>query len=254
MSFSTIILIAIVIAIVAVIFFGVSRRSDERVIPMIKASANGDINTVNNLLRQGVNPNGKDQQGNTPLFVAANYGQSAIVKLLLDHKAKVDVVTPPNRYTPLMMAVEYIDVVRLLIENGANVNLQSSSGETALMMACHETRDSEIVKLLLNHGAKVNVRASRGRTALWLASQKGKADMVSLLINAGADLESRYEDDDSTPLIEAASQGRANVVKLLLEKGANIDAKLNTGETAFHKAQGKQYNDVVELLKKVGAK
>ncbi|KAE9385780.1 ankyrin, partial [Gymnopus androsaceus JB14] len=58
-------------------------------------------------------------------------------------------------YTPLMIAAEigHLDVVSVLIEEGANVNAQSEDGSTALRQASQEGH-LEIVKLLLNHGAE----------------------------------------------------------------------------------------------------
>jgi hypothetical protein len=80
--------------------------------------------------------------------------------------------------TPLMYAAEVgsLDVMRLLIERGADVNAQNAFGSTALMWSAS---DPAKVRLLLDHGAQVNTAARSGRTALIIAAfTNPSADVV----------------------------------------------------------------------------
>jgi ankyrin repeat protein len=80
------------------------------------------------------------------------------------------------------------EIVELLIQNGANVNIQrdhSGGSWTPLLMACHHG-NKEIVELLLANGAELNIKNAAGKTALDLASQRNHTEIVELLKKHGA--------------------------------------------------------------------
>ena len=89
--------------------------------------------------------------------------------------------------TGLMYAINdgHTDIARLLIENGANVNIQNDDGYTALMYATM-MNNIDIVKLLLENGANVNIQNNRGSTALELAYSYNRENIAKLLIENGS--------------------------------------------------------------------
>ncbi len=95
--------------------------------------------------------------------------------------------------TPLITAIEngHIDIVSLLLERGAAVNIKKKDGPktgvTPLLVACRQG-SIEIVSLLLDRGADVNVKNKRGETPLIAACRKGRIDIVSLLLNRGVNV------------------------------------------------------------------
>lgn len=98
-----------------------------------------------------------------------------ITKLLIDNGANVNVRTV-NGKTPLQKAVEKnrVNIVNLLIRNGANVNaVYNSENRTALHLASRNGLD-KIVEALLGHGVSVNYQNKFGRTALLKAIEGGK--------------------------------------------------------------------------------
>ena len=82
---------------------------------------------------------------------------------------------------------------KILIENGANVNVADDIGETALMVASAND-DLETIKLLIQHGADVNAKDEDGETALMVASQNGHLATVNFLIEKGADVNAKDSD------------------------------------------------------------
>jgi ankyrin repeat protein len=81
-----------------------------------------------------------------------------------------------------------MNIVRLLLENGASVNHRDGYGQTALMRASRKGH-TDVVKLLLEHGADVNIVSTDedAATALHFASEEGKINVVKLLLQSCAD-------------------------------------------------------------------
>jgi hypothetical protein len=136
--------------------------------------------------------NGKYSNGlrrNALMYASASEnGNLEIVKLLLDNGAAVNGVDSTGM-TALMLAAErgHLQIVILLLDNGAAVNDVDSTGMTALMLAA-ERGHLQIVILLLDNGAAVNDVDSTGMTALMLAAEAGHLQIVILLLNSGANI------------------------------------------------------------------
>ena len=121
---------------------------------------------------------------------------------------------------------KYVEVVRLLINNGADVDhfLNKKNGSTALTYAA-ERGDIEMVRLMINNEADVHhVLKKNGSTALTFAADKGHVEVVRLLIDKGANVNQATK-DGSTPLSYAAEQGHREIVKLLLANDADPEKK-----------------------------
>jgi Ankyrin repeats (3 copies)/Ankyrin repeat len=140
--------------------------------------------------------------------------------------------------------------VKMLIKSGINLNIKYKFyGWTALHYAV-EFGKLDIVKALINAGADLNTRNIYGRTALHLAACGIKLDIVKALINAGADLNAK-EEDGWTALHLAACYGNLDIVKALINAGADLNTQTSYGRTALHLAVGK--DDIIKVLKDAGA-
>jgi ankyrin repeat protein len=112
-----------------------------------------------------------------------------VARLLLERGAEVDALGFLGRTALHYAAIAgRVEVLSLLLQNGADSRRADNEGCTALMLAA-EAREVEIVRLLLENmgGRGLDVRDEEGRTALWLACHFGNLEMVSALLLAGAD-------------------------------------------------------------------
>lgn len=159
-----------------------------------------------------------------------------IVRVLIDKGANVN--TPSRSETALMRAAGkgYADIVRLLLSKGADVNVNTDDG-TPLMVAVRRGQ-TEIMKLLLAAGADVKTVHRMGDQVLAMAArqrnyrnptEEPNAEVVQLLLAHGADPTARGE-WKRTALMSANTAAK---VQLLLAKGAEIDAKDEYGQTAL---------------------
>ncbi len=129
--------------------------------------------------------------GWTPLHLAAFFGHPELAKALLNRGAKIDArSTNAMKNTPLHAAAagRSVNVMRLLLENGADVNALQQGGWTALHSAA-QTGDREMAEVLLTAGASVAARADNNQCALDLALSHGHGEVVDLLQKSGAQLQ-----------------------------------------------------------------
>jgi ankyrin repeat protein len=143
------------------------------------------------------------------------------------------------------------DVVELLLEYGANVNVQDNDKKTPLHIACCKN-DFKIAELLLEHGANVNVQSKKGgNTPLHYACRRGNVETVKLLLEYGADVNVQNK-DEVTPLHIVCKRNNIEIVELLLKEDANINVQEEYGDTPLCKACRKGNVEIVELLLKYG--
>uniref|UniRef100_A0A061RZB8 Ankyrin repeat-containing protein n=1 Tax=Tetraselmis sp. GSL018 TaxID=582737 RepID=A0A061RZB8_9CHLO len=149
--------------------------------------------------------------------------------------------------TPLLAAVESCkaDVVKFLLEAGADPNLTTRKGNTPLRAAVL-LGDADSLLALVHNGADVNLETARG-TPLTTACGQSDVDMVSLLLDKGACLHMEAR-SGTTPLIAAAREDAFAVVKLLLDRGADPNQTNKDGNTAIDVAQAKAFPKTLSLL------
>ncbi|MGD8808259.1 MAG: ankyrin repeat domain-containing protein [Gammaproteobacteria bacterium] len=160
--------------------------------PLAAAARQGDRQTVEALLQQGLDVDGWDTGGTPALHWAVRVADAELVDLLLGAGADVN---GTNRYgqAPIHVAVQYrhAGMLRKLLAAGADIESADASGEPPLLMATRvDARD--IVEELLAEGAAVDARDSvYGQSALMLAVREEHADLVERLLAAGADVDAQ---------------------------------------------------------------
>ncbi len=191
--------------------------------------------------------NNIDNGGNTALIIASTNCHIECIKLLIENGADVNIGNIEGD-TPLIFAssIDHIECVKLLIEKGAIIDKANKASLTSLLWASRE--DSiECVKLLIEKGADINKTDKDNNTSLILASTYGHIECVKLLIENRADI-NNTDKDGNTSLTLASSNGHFECVKLLIEKGAIIDKPNKYYITPLLWASREGYNECVKLL------
>ena len=214
----------------------------------------GDVGRVEQLLESGVDVDAKDADGKTALCWTVPENQVAVARVLLANGA--DVNAKGNGNTLLLTALwhGYDEMATLFAGAGAWSDVQHSvTGETPLEMAAY-MGFADVVKVLLNQGADVNATTTTGRkrSAMHRGVWSGSSDVVALLIGHGADLEVRGIHGE-TPLHAAAGERDPNIARLVIEQGVSLNEKDERGQTPLDWALDRENKTVVELLLAGGA-
>uniref|UniRef100_A0A8C5T7M2 Ankyrin repeat domain 27 n=1 Tax=Malurus cyaneus samueli TaxID=2593467 RepID=A0A8C5T7M2_9PASS len=141
----------------------------------------------------GLGVNVSNQEGFTPLHMAALHGHGELVSLLLRHGASAS-ARNAKLAAPLHLACQkgHLQVVKCLMDYNAKQNKKDIYGNTPLIYACSNGH-YETTALLLQHGASVNLANAKGNTALHEAAAGGSEELVALLLRSGAATHLRNE-------------------------------------------------------------
>lgn len=191
------------------------------------------------LIIAGADINLKDYQNSTLLILSAISIDTEMMEQLMGKDADFDEGNS--------------EIVRLLIDCGADVNVQNQAGMTALMFVAF-SGDIGLVELLIDNGANVDLTQGDGGTALFYAVFQGHTEIVKLLLDSGAKININ-DNTGKAPLIAAAKSPYSSIemARLLIDKGAEVDSKDNYGKTALFYAARSDRRKIVELLINNGA-
>ena len=240
----------------------------------------GLFDEAEQMLEKGVDANQYNFFTESALYTAVEFGYTDIVKLLLDHGARVESIFSDMDYfeaTLLNRAIEkgFDDIVIMLLDADADISAVGGAERMAALHSAASNGRTEIVRTLIQRGADINQKSEReGLTPLCYAASGGHADVIRLLVEKGADIndgpkESIYR---FTPLVisminhhvyaantlielgakvdfaSAVQLFRFDDMKKSLEQGQNIHALVNEYESALHFAAHYGLNDVVQYL------
>jgi ankyrin repeat protein len=236
----------------------------EGVTPLISAIFNAHFDVAKYMLEKGANMDRWDWWGRTPLYLAVDYNT-------LPHGGRPD--------QPSLDETLPIDIVRILLEKGANPNPQLKLaipyratgadrgadgmlgiGTTPLLRAA-KAQDAAAIKLLLEHGALIDLPNNQGMVPILAAAGIGSSDRdtrgnyraadiqenaiasLELLLQHGAQVNARAGRQEQTPVQGAALWGWTKVVTFLIDKGANVNLADSRGLTALDYAMGRGANN-----------
>jgi hypothetical protein len=227
--------------------------------------ATGDTQNIKALLKaKMVDLNMEYKIYHNPLIIAAGCGRKAVLEPSIACGANVDYEKGENG-AALHATFEHVaalhvaafqgrnDLVRLLLEHGADIQKDSAVGYP-LEAASGTEGNTDIIKLLVDEGAQVDAISNEcGTSALVRAALNDHTDIVELLLDRKADLNLRTP-KSGTALEAASAQGHHEVVKLLLDHCAKMDIKPKFCGKILKSASSRGHHKVVKLLLKYCAK
>jgi phosphate transport system substrate-binding protein len=173
-----------------------------------------------------------------------------VLRVLIENRANVNAIDRSD-WTPLMNAARFNSnpsILRALVENGAKVNAVNMHNWTPLMLACINNSSPEVIRLLIENGANINAESENRETTLMIAAEgNSNPEVLRLLIENGADVNAE-NDNGETPLMKAA-KGNPNpeVLRFLIENGVRVNIIGNDGKTPLIKAA--EYNSSPRILR-----
>lgn len=224
---------------------------DNMLLQACKNNQKGVVQTF--LKRGGIDVNKRDTSGNTPLIYACLKSARDIVRLLLDNGAEADLGNQKNRM-PMHFAAEVgnIQIISMLVDAGADVNCTDNDGVTPLMLLAQNGKTDAALKLLKNPDIDISIKNNSGQMAIDYATSAGLRELVEVLSQEEGDHADTY---GNTTLHHACWNEQSEVVKVLLEKDLSSVNKLNDdGDSPLILAVQKSNLMIVELLLAAGAK
>jgi ankyrin repeat protein len=236
---------------------------------LMTASQNGHVAIVKELIALGIDVNKRQSETFTALIFAVILGHENIVKILVSSGADVNAghSMPSSRgssggQTALTVAAarKNISMCKLLIKLGADVNVVTEAGYTALMWSLAGTHDGDCAKLLLQAGAdpdpdavpSPSVSFATLTSPLILAATNGVTDIVKELIRRNVRLD-KTDGNGCTALKQAAHGGHVDIVLALTKAGASVEVADHEGWTALMSAASKGRLKISKVLINAGA-
>ncbi len=288
-------------------------------IPLHLAAKTVNIKVLEMLIRRGSKLNISNNSGYTPLHYAAYYNRGENVEKLLKHGVGINLKSLEGE-TPLHMTAYSgsFSTASILIKHAASITAREARGRTPLILTARESGDMDMVRLLIAEGSDINAVDNSGHSALSLAAWRGYRSIVDLLLDNQAGIPQReiikkqlleyslknrldrlfrrliVESFDLkelsrvnpelineavaggsskivrelmtsgfkadfrdrigwTPLHYAAEYDRASVFEFLIRSGANINIRTSIGETPYNIAERRANHSLIELFKKYKA-
>ncbi|VDI03597.1 Hypothetical predicted protein [Mytilus galloprovincialis] len=187
-----------------------------------------------------------------PLMLAVQKRWIEMVRMLLDMGADYN-KCDKNGTSPVLGACinRHTEVVRMLLDVGADYNKCNNNEWSAVNIACSEGH-TEIVKMLLDKGVDYNKCNNNGWSLLKLAGRAGHTEIVKMLLDKGADYD-KCDDNGWSPLKSACIAGHKKIVRMLLDIGADYDKCDDNGCSPLKLAGNAGHKKIVRMLLDKGA-
>lgn len=205
------------------------------------------------LLAKPCSANALDSTGRTALSWASQRGDTASVKLLLDHGADPN-ITSSKGQTPLHYAAEAQTPwnISLLLDYGASVKLTDVENHNALHYAVRQSDDLAYIKPLIEAGTDVNGLTTYDFSVLNFAIQHNRINATKYLLDSGADVnligQIGGNNTPRTPVFDAVEYNCHEILQLLWSGGADFSIEGKSGPTIMHIAASFADVETLEML------
>jgi ankyrin repeat-rich membrane spanning protein len=210
---------------------------------LLIAVERGQTKIVERLLAHGVNLSAVGNMGNSSIMIAARKGYTSMMKALLEHDPattkKMINMTNKQNITPLDFAVgnDRVEIARMLIKHGADVNKEDSQGRTILFDMTNCKNGVAFVKLILEHDINIHHEDKHGNTAMRTAFFHENLEIIKLLMDAGLTLDMCNKKGVSLAHC-VAKWGMYSMAKFLVSNNAAcLDSKSMSGKTPCSTAE-----------------
>ena len=193
---------------------------------------------------------------NNAFFCACDASDIDVVRYLISKGADVNAVDEDDGSLAIDTAIRRNDIplTKLLIENGFNVNTMHPEYHDLplLYLACRPHR-ADLIKLLLDSGADPNIHYNGGNTLLLelvrdtCEKRADYTDLIIIFLNHGANVNGAHERSGETPLMIAGAAANIGLVKLLLEYGADVTQVNIEGKSVLDMGRTRSHARVAEL-------
>jgi ankyrin repeat protein len=223
--------------------------------PIQMAAVYGNTDIVALLLEYGADPNSAPQGESflTPLQHAISNDDLKTAKVLINGGANVNFARGKENETPLIEAIRLkrTTMAQLLVESGADVNMAVIENQVPIHAAI-AIDDAKLTAYLLEQGADPQRVSKSGWVAIHYAARRNRPDVVTALLKYGADINAHTANEiKATPLHIAIDRGSADFVEFLLDNGANINSKAMANLTPLEMAKSFQIQSYTEKRQKV---
>jgi ankyrin repeat protein len=195
---------------------------------LIETSSTGNTGMAEVLIKRGANVNARDKNNNSALFLAFAFGRLAqgrpkdMIKLLIDNGADINSIEDSTGTTLAIKASAHLgrlEEFKEYLDRKPNLNAINDKGDTVLSVALW-TKQMDKVDLLIEKGVNIDMKNSYGRTALMEMAMHGNLEGAKFLIEKQADIHVK-DDRGRTALRLAAISGHQEIAALLLSHGGN---------------------------------
>ena len=224
--------------------------------PLVSACTHGHLDIVKYLIEQGADIEKEDDQGKTPIFWAAMRGQNACVEYLITSGADVNKANNEGE-TPVFMATGDLTTLKLLLENGGDIQKLNDAGSNALINIGWNGNAEALTYLVKQ--VDVNYFNDYGTSGFFFAIQRDSLEFVKIFLENGADpnfgcLNEWHHSITQMPAHMAAENGSLEILKLLAEYGAKLNKPdVRKSRTPLHHAAAGGFYDLAEYLLDSGA-
>jgi len=191
-----------------------------------------------------------DEEGRTPLHVAAEGGHTDCIQALVEAGALLELKVMTSKVTPLHLAVTYghQPAYDLLMSSGSDIQAANAFGNTCLHLASVRGHIA-LMEDILQKGAQVNAQNNLGATPLLMAcySEGEPVDVAGKLVPSGADC-NIFDTNNITPVMAAVQQKEVGLVKLFISSGANVSIADRFGKTPLNYAQLGGHEELIKLV------